>query len=548
MSSQLGKWMKGAFEKRHDEATAADWESMNQLLDAHPAFAAKAPWYASTTLWVVGAVVSVVSIGGWFIFDSSSSSPDQPVMIQPPVEEISNSIRSESPINPSESVAFEAESNDVSVITRRQNEGVDENTHQQTNESDLDLVEPMSVELASDQPALSTGGTHTSLAEDVDPVVAETPSNPSRLDAAETVEVASELGQASAEPLTSLQNEASGSSAVQTEAGISESIQSNTYNESANVATVPSRNGEPAARNNSSENTASPAVTASESSEASEMASSVEGVEESASASNRTMANAESAAAPEIIRRSPAAQEWTWSAGAYGVYESLVAQPSAEGQPVATSSPLYGFGLEVEAQKNGWTVASGLDLRTIDFEMDRSTSRTSQVIQYSEWAEFDTITVPVIDSIWVITGINTGYWRRDTTYEEQYLDVVREQYDTNTVTTTVDRQMVVSGYRFALPLLVGYTQDIGRWSLGVQAGPVVTLHSVSVARNEEVQSFSTWGMDLTARLEVGYKVHSDWRVFVRGGIRTNATSSFTHNAAAFSRWNTPMMVGLRYRF
>ncbi|KAB2805457.1 hypothetical protein [Phaeocystidibacter luteus] len=589
MRSNLATWMKGKLDQINDRATSADWANMEEMLNAHPSFAAAPkPWY-KTNLGIGGLITAAAILIGlttWVMFpvEESDMVPtlensivnDAPAEVyeEPQIEDVSSTssdqaseaftpqIPSSSPSSPSTSRG--ASPADESVVA---DANIGEGTTQEDNpsggnldESNTSIVNSSSTSLVSTQnteglrEVVPTDVTETSPEVSQESTVAENSTSAPQSSSFDIPESDSNNSdEAGSNGSTSVGGIAmvSGTEMNTSSEASAPVTQSDRGNTGSSNTTIPSAGGNSNAvgsegREGSSNETGSESIA-----EVSEDESPDEGTSSTPAIANEesNSAQPESSSAAPVIRSMRSENAIEFSLAAYGTYDLGGGEQSNEnGRSYEWNAPL-GYGIEVEASWKGWTASSGVMYHDEAATYSASSFSLDTNRSAAYWYEADTQQVTIIDSTWVIQGINQGYWQVDTTVRNVINHELNERLQYSQTTTTSQTNYRWAGYRLSAPLLVGKRWDIGRFTTGIHAGPVFTFRSATLFTNESFQTnYTEFGTDLLVRAEVGYRITDHFDLFGRASYRTNATANTLYGKAAWSQAQIPVSFGMRYRF
>lgn len=557
----MATWMKDKLDQVSDQATPADWAAMEQLINQHPALMPK-PWY-QTGLGISGIVTSVLAVIGVSTYLLLAPVSDDQMEL-PETNSISNSVTPSTTLDNVET-GKEASSinySEESAITVDESETAPANTDYAAETmagANTGSVQAESGVRQVYTPAeqLTANEVNSNTVVDVQNSEQSAAFTPTNTPSNSTTNTSTSNTTSSVNRTTDVASSSTANSILTPEranAGNSnsgvEGVSSNASNASANSTSLAA--SESNSSSESGSNSTSQQVPNSNSTNATSNSSDVTDLaqadENDGGAESATNTSSNSSSTPAVLINSQEENSLRWSLAAYADYEAGTPALLENEVPVASLMSV-GYGLEVEANWNGWTVNSGAMVHSEASEFASSIQTVDTGYQFYNWWEVDSVPITVIDSSWVDLGGGNGYWDKDT-IDTYLMDTVQhEGVDTSIVYTQNESHRSVQGYRISLPLLIGKRWDVGQWTFGAQVGPILTIRSMSVYRNG---AFSTstyeWGADLMFRGEVGYNLYNDWYVFSRFGLRTNMKSIGVHERAAWTRRQYPISVGLQYRF
>lgn len=556
MSRKLTDWIKGKLDSFEDKPTPADWTAMEQLINAHPQLIGK-PWYK--TLGGIGSLVLVsalvVSGAVWYSNSDSIEEPNLvPVVSVTPErgsEEVENIAESSSVENlystggeeadtdpaegPANSTGSSPEEAFYSVAVSNREESV--GTSPSVSLAEEAAASPNTLERNTGSESLSANTDALSAPRSAGRnIPGTTPESSNRGRGTEpeeslttlTADMTAEAGRES-----NRENTLPGSQTYNSHSGPGSSDSFATHDETREAETAEdNRPDESATASNETES--DPSVS--------------QGAGRTKPAEDNTASS--EASAPSVISRPSLSNAPVWRISAYAdVSFRSDLSVSKESGMFDRSREVPGLGIEAEYAWGGWSLSSGLMWHRESLQITTQSQHRQNTFNSVEWYEWDTVTVTRIDSSWVISGINQGGWVYDTTITDESRSVLRERQDSSFYISSSYEQRSVLSNRVSVPLMFGKEWKTDRWSVGVQAGPVFTMHSASWFEGDRfIDTRKRLGTDILVRLEAGYYISDRWETFVRFGYRTNASVYQNIRRAAWAQQGFPITVGLRYTF
>ncbi|TNE28609.1 MAG: hypothetical protein EP346_08545 [Bacteroidetes bacterium] len=550
MKSGFTNWLKAKLDSFEDTPTPSDWAAMEQMINSQPSLVAK-PWYRSLG-GVSGIVLSTaVVIGSIFWFTSENAESTQldaqttPAIVNTPSGSTSNlspstisntSLENNSSTESSPSVSPSSEV--TSPLGTNRSIGADassENTMARVGQNEnQDVYTRRNSALEAGESSRTLAQQRSSEEGGAVPTTSDERSNTVSADPYEIASTESTLANSS--------DEKTGSTAVNSESTFGENMEVRGEGESTTTPSRPSSSS-----NDASSSEANAASVAEEMND--NGGGNTTATAEEAGANHPSNAETEEKPSSAVIRNS-SNQPSPWSITAYGTFAATSTPPTtAEGNVLYEVTSPVGFGLEADYRIHGWKFSSGLSYLTESQKTTHYEYTEQEILSSLSWYEWDTTYTQVVDSTWQITGINTGRWVYDTTMTYTTDSILKEKGDTVLVRTETADMKQMNGYRISVPLMVGMEWEYGKWSTSIQAGPILTFSSTQWYQGEVYRStHNSIGVDLAARMELGYSITPHWQGIFRLGYRTNATPYSDYRKAAWTRNSVPLSLGVRYRF
>lgn len=564
--------MKGKLDQINDRATSADWANMEEMLNGHPAFAsAPTPWY-KTNLGIGGLITAALVVVGLSaatmlssdeaeitpIIENGISNEDSDGGVQVPKLEDASQPQSVKSTGEEESISFEnSAASDLSSGQATEGGSFVSSSNSNNESGDL-IAEGGSVQqVSSAANSVSSDDAESSLDSRLNEVV-PTDQSQSPADLAETQNSSQSSNQSGLNREESTESTTSPDEVDASTMTLAGTTGTNTTAESSNSASEGAV-GESASDRSSESSTEIVQAGTSSNSESQDMAED-SSPEASSNDSEETTGivnpadiasddEEQSNEATPVIRSMRDENAIEYSVASYATYDLGGGEQTSEnGRSYEWNAPL-GYGLEVEANWRGWTLTSGAAYHEETGSYNSSSYHNDTNRSAAYWYEADTQFVTVIDSSWIIQGINQGYWEVDTSVQAVVNNELNERLQFSTTTTASQTSIRWEGYRLSAPLLVGKRWDVGRFTAGLQAGPVFTFRSATLFTNETFEtSYTELGTDLLIRAEVGFRITNHFDLFGRAAYRTNATDNTLYGKAAWSQTQIPVSLGMRYRF
>lgn len=526
MKGGFTNWLKAKLDSFEDTPTPADWAAMEQMINSQPSLAAK-PWYR-TLGGVTGIITSTVIVIGsvfWFVNDNADSTQldATPAIVNTPSSSSNNSS-----INPTSTQSL---SNTNTLTSTNSTEEAATSNFEETH-SNADFYDETSQVSSHSAGEVATTDHQTSAIDDG--IGYRSGARTLGRDDVKADPSLTALNERETEPSHT------GATASESDSGSETSLMGGASN-ATNGA--PSDKGAESSVNEESSGT----DLASEASSSGEEAMSATDNDEGSNA--REVSDDKESPASAVIRNS-SNQPSPWAVTAYGTFAATSSPSTAnEGTVLNESTNPMGFGIEADYRMNGWVLSSGLTFLSESQTTTHYNYTEQEILSSVSWYEWDTTFTQVIDSTWEITGINSGRWVYDTTMTFTADSILRERGDSVLVRTETEDVKQLNGYRISVPLLFGKEWEFGKWSTSVQAGPILTFSSTQWYHGDVYQAtYNSVGVDLAARIELGYSFTDHWQGLFRLGYRTNAMPYSDYRKAAWTRNSVPLSLGVRYRF
>ena len=178
-----------------------------------------------------------------------------------------------------------------------------------------------------------------------------------------------------------------------------------------------------------------------------------------------------------------------------------------------------GFGVEAQFDLGNWHAAVGLINQSVNsnFRHKIETQRHS-----FDTSRFDVIHVTsrqVVDSTWIVLGVNKGIYVYDTTYHNSYDTSTVSRVDTSYYLAEEEiEQTITLGYS-EVPVHIGYSWRINRFELSLRAGVNLGMLTQQKGRGEDFEISNDWMADASLQAGLRYYLNSDFSLLVRPTYR-----------------------------
>ncbi len=200
----------------------------------------------------------------------------------------------------------------------------------------------------------------------------------------------------------------------------------------------------------------------------------------------------------------------------------------------------YGGGLDLDWQRNGWLLNTGLFYSQMDFEKEN----------FTDYVSYDTSIVEVttirgakwVRALWVILGEGKGEYKYDTIITPVTDTTYESRIDTSTITTkSIERTVVRMSY-IEMPLLFGHRFRFNNFGVDIYGGAVLN-QTISITQGESEQQKS-FGMDILFQPAIRYYVRPELSVYTRAGLRYGVMGDDLRTQKLYSSFQ----IGLSYHW
>ncbi len=202
----------------------------------------------------------------------------------------------------------------------------------------------------------------------------------------------------------------------------------------------------------------------------------------------------------------------------------------------------YGGGVDVDWQRNGWLLNTGLFYNQMNFEKEKAT--------FTDYVSYDTSIVEVttirgakwVRALWVILGEGKGEYKYDTIITPVTDTTYESRIDTSTITTkSIERAVVRMSY-LEMPLLLGHRFRFNQFGVDIYGGAVLN-QTISITQGESEQRKS-FGMDILFQPSIRYYVRPELSVYTRAALRYGVMGDDLRTQKLYSSFQ----IGLSYHW
>ena len=170
----------------------------------------------------------------------------------------------------------------------------------------------------------------------------------------------------------------------------------------------------------------------------------------------------------------------------------------------------FGTGLELEWRLSQWRIQSGLGFQQW-YEISGSDANRFTYIDTNYSAITENRSVSWVDSIWVITGVNSGEYVYDTSTAIVTDTIYVMNLDTMVINTEHPVPVTRMSSRFSVPVRISYRKRFGSFYGDLGAGLIsnFTTYQPDYIGDSQRTSYS---LDLALRPALGFQVGRRWSV------------------------------------